>query len=409
MFFFSTTSRAKSRYAAYLSGEMPIEQGMISGKEIDYDVIALIADFSPEIASLNAHSAICAKKISREQRRIKTITMRLLQAVAYGMESREVNIPLNSWDTGGQFKSHLFAKDLLQKSPEFLLERGDITDWGGRSFKNITAFEYALWAKDFKMMQMMVSCIPFTIEGYHIKQALLRQYEQVIAPTYAGGGLTYTHTYERPKLDSAGIPTKDATGNWDCEVVTEQYTENHFDLGPLLEAYVDYDRQFFTRTSQQLTACWIKLIGTFQRLLPIHILQRYCDPHLPFDRDLFCHFNKTFTRCVNFYHDYANKVSLAFTTHDDYYLYTHTHRRIGTTFTSKISNYFAIFRVAHRSAGALICQYGPKEGLGRFIWKIDSEALSHLDAVSTYEIKVQMASIFQRTSPLGAIEHAKRY
>jgi hypothetical protein len=30
---------------------------------------------------------------------------------------------------------HLFAKDLLQMSPGFLLALGDVTDWAGRTFR----------------------------------------------------------------------------------------------------------------------------------------------------------------------------------------------------------------------------------------------------------------------------------
>lgn len=225
--------------------------------------------------------------------RKKKITSKLVHAVAYGMESRDVNVDPKPND--------LFAKDLLKESPEFLLERTHFTDWGGRTFKGritekhpegegITAFEYALWAKDFKMLEMMLNCIPDGEAGAAIRMELLRQYEQVTKPGQ-GGGLTYTHTYEHPKVDKAGIPIKNTSGNWDCETVTwdcetvteERVDENHFDITPLLNAYKDYDTHFDARTWAQRHAYWIKIIGTQQRLLPIHILQRYCDPDTPFD------------------------------------------------------------------------------------------------------------------------------
>ncbi|WP_131739701.1 hypothetical protein [Legionella adelaidensis] len=104
--------------------------------------------------------------------RIRKITNQLLLAVAYGMESKEANVPVKASDAGNLFKSHLYAKELLQKSPKFLLERGDVTDWAGRTFENITAFEYALWAKDFKMIEMMLHCIPETEAGDAIRAAL---------------------------------------------------------------------------------------------------------------------------------------------------------------------------------------------------------------------------------------------
>jgi hypothetical protein len=49
------------------------------------------------------------------------------------MESREANVPIKPEDTAGLFKSYLFAKDLLEKSPEYLLERAHLTDWAGRT------------------------------------------------------------------------------------------------------------------------------------------------------------------------------------------------------------------------------------------------------------------------------------
>ncbi|MDP1615145.1 MAG: hypothetical protein Q8L68_05045, partial [Methylococcales bacterium] len=130
----------------------------------------------------------------------------LLLAVAYGMESQKANKPVMPNDVRELFKCHLFAKDLLQKSPEFLLERAHVTDWAGRTFigritiehpegEGITAFEYALWAKDFKMIEMMLQCLneaKISVEvREQIRSELSRQYEQVRMPISLGGGLTY--------------------------------------------------------------------------------------------------------------------------------------------------------------------------------------------------------------------------
>ena len=244
-----------------------------------------------------------------EPRNVK-ITKKLLSAVAYGMESATVNlnpttdnifkedyVNLVTEQSIAELKQSrlhnkvlteeeqivaeliekpvLFAEDLLKQSPEFLLERGDITDCGGRTFQNITAFEYALWAKDFKMLEMMVYCIPNTLDGDEIRAALLKQYNQVKASIEDGGGLTYTLTYNRPNLDTDGIPIKNAAGNWETTSVTERHTENHFDLTRLITAYQDYYTNFVMRTQPQNFACRTKIIGTLQWLLPIHLLQRY--------------------------------------------------------------------------------------------------------------------------------------
>ena len=47
------------------------------------------------------------------------------------------------------------ASSLLDRFPNLALERGDITDYSGRTFKNITAYEYAYWARDWHMLDML--------------------------------------------------------------------------------------------------------------------------------------------------------------------------------------------------------------------------------------------------------------
>jgi hypothetical protein len=293
------------------------------------------------------------------------IVQRLLQAVAYGMESKEANVPVSASDKGNLFKSHLHAKDLLQKFPAFLLARGDVADWAGRTFRGITAFEYALWAKDFKMMDMIIKCLNEAKiseeERERIRTELLKQYEQVTLPQLQGGGLTYTHIYERPNMDAQGIPQKDASGHWDCETVTVERDENHFDLTPLIGAYEDYERNFDRRTWSERDACLIKAIGACQRHLPVHILQRYCDLGTPFYP--LPQFNGEFKRSAVFYKNHNESHS--------------------SLFGSSLSSDFALLRgVWAISRGAV-----PGECVGFVTTALDLEALRQLDEVSTNEIE----------------------
>ena len=49
------------------------------------------------------------------------------------------------------------AASLLDRLPNLSLVQGDITDYSGRTFKNITAYEYAYWARDWHMCDMLAA------------------------------------------------------------------------------------------------------------------------------------------------------------------------------------------------------------------------------------------------------------
>ncbi len=351
----------QTTYSAYMSEGTSLGRGALSEKEVDADVLGVISDFTPEMATLNAHAAASSRKAGVEQLRTRKITIALLKAVAYGMESSNpaVNTPIKPSVAAGLFNPNLFAADLLKKSPEFLLERGDVTDWAGRTFKNITAFEYAVWAKDFKMIEMMLKCIPATPDDDVIREALFEQFKQVKAPVSAGGGLTYTHTYERPNLDAAGIPDGTTT-----TVTEEPHTENHFDLTPLCAAYQDYETNFNARTWPQRDAYWAKLIGKLQRFLPVHVLQRYCDPDMPFYPPP--QFNNAFKRSMDFYNwDTAADSSL---------------------FGSTLSSGFALYRPGGGRGGRACGLAAAAPAATTACARADSAAIRQLDEVSTNEM-----------------------
>ncbi len=335
----------------------------------------LAADERQALASTSQHhTSIIYADPHDNTLRNKKITLKLLHAVAYGMESRDVNVDPKPSD--------LFAKDLLKRSPEFLLERAPLTDWAGRKFEGrkteahpegegITAFEYALWAKDFKMLEMMLGCIPATAEGDRIRAGLLEQYEQVTAPIYAGGGLTYELTYDRPTQDANDIPIKDAAGIWQTTPVTEVHTENHFNVTPLIDAYLDYDAKFDApgRTWDHRDACWIKIIGTLQRLLPIHLLQRYCDPDTPFAP--MPSFTGVFKRTTQFFNYLLQPAGLQ------------------SLLSSSLSTDFSLGRsgVGAGRAG------GEARARARWGWLADLAAVRQVDEVSTSEIKTKIKQL----------------
>lgn len=296
----------------------------------------------------------------------------LLNAVAMGRESRVVNVDRQPRE--------IFAADILRRCPHWLLEKGTLTDWGGRTFQEITAFQYALWAKDFKMIEMMLKSIPPEEEADYIRFELLRQYERMTLEREQGGGLTYTHTYERPKLDAAGIPMKSALGNWESETVTEERWDNHFDLTPLLNAYHHFNAHFNYKNfyddliTPQRQACWLKLIGTQQRLLPIHILQRYCVLNVPFYP--IPSFTGVFERTTQYF--------------------DHLSRKSESLLSPQLSNDYSLFRgVRSREAQKVSDSTGAP---------YDLQALQYLNQVSTREIenivKLQLMRAGQSQAPI---------
>lgn len=230
--------------------------------------------------------------ITRKQNLSKIIINKLLLAVAWGKESRAVAV--DRPQTSG-----LYVQDLISKSPEFLLEKGNVTDWSGRTFNNITAFQYAVWALDFKMIKKMLKCIPMTAKGDRIRDSLLNQFIQMMTPINNGGGLTYTLVYDRPNVNRSGVPIK-LDNTWQTTTVTETRTENHFDLTPIINAYLDFLNNLgYTSTDDR----WVKGVGTQQKLLPFNILQRLLDPDTPLDP--LPTFTGDFKRSEDIYHPYG--------------------------------------------------------------------------------------------------------
>ncbi len=83
---------------------------------------------------------------------------------------------------------------LLTRYPHLLSYRGNIADYPGRMFKNVTGFELALWALDVRhMAPAMLKCLTNNEERKDCIEELLpelqRQFDNVVKE---GGGVNYT-------------------------------------------------------------------------------------------------------------------------------------------------------------------------------------------------------------------------
>lgn len=141
------------------------------------------------------------------------------------------------------------AQTMLIANLDLLFQYAKVTDRSGRTFNRITAFQYAVWAKDTNMWLMILSCLP-TEPTQRLKYltALLEQYDNM--PMEHG---------------------------------------KHYDFLPLLTAYQNFIQFANENTADKVTYLWqhqLNLlwleIGKMQRTLPTHIINEYCHPNRSF-------------------------------------------------------------------------------------------------------------------------------
>jgi hypothetical protein len=131
------------------------------------------------------------------------------------------------------------AEEMLKLNKELVLVTGNITDHARRTFKNITGFKYAVWALDWKMWTM-------------IRKYLSRKAEQAQVKMFRKGEWVKDH----------GVHAK-----WE-------------ELLGKLQKCIHYHTDWDPRRRNKFLS---KQIGRSQFLLPMHVLQEYCNPDRSFD------------------------------------------------------------------------------------------------------------------------------
>ncbi|MCW8410479.1 hypothetical protein OQJ13_15980 [Legionella sp. PATHC035] len=161
------------------------------------------------------------------------------------------------------------AEKIVDMHPELQLQCGTLTDYSGRTFKNITAYEYAYWAKDTHMCRMLEKYM-----DAETRAAMLKRCEDI-----EKNGLTYIQH---------GVETKGS---------------KHFDFTPLktaLKYYIEgYDTWLSTRNWVAMEAAWRK-VAILQRDVPVHVANEYCRKDRGFD-PLPTFKEKTLPRELGFY------------------------------------------------------------------------------------------------------------
>ncbi len=131
------------------------------------------------------------------------------------------------------------AEALLKKNPLLALMPTDVTDLAGRTFRNITGFQYAVWALDWYMWTMIRKYLPL--------DAAREQMERM------------------------------KTGSWVQQHGTSISWQNLIDA---LQKYINLCNE---KNWLETGAQWNIQVGGAQRLLPAHVINEYCRPDRPFE------------------------------------------------------------------------------------------------------------------------------
>ncbi len=152
---------------------------------------------------------------------------------------------------------HDAVQSMLKNDMSLIFKRSKVTDCSGRTFDNVSAFEYALWALDKHMWAEMIACISPNEEGREIFLQLIAQYNKVNRD-----GVTY-------RLNAKTV------------------TEHHFDFKNTiikeLQIQVDSINTPGVKNLDTINKQWREGVGGAQKLLPMHVVDEYCsnEPFYP--------------------------------------------------------------------------------------------------------------------------------
>lgn len=158
---------------------------------------------------------------------------------------------------GEQDEAEQLLKEAPSLLPELLSQTGDVVDYAGRIFKDVTAFQVAVWNKDTHMARMLLQCVPEGNAGLATRKAML---EQVV--TLKKTGITFAQH--------------------DNTIIASSHQYNMQPLIDKLKYYADnYKAWVAAENWLEIEKIWCKEIGALQANLPACLIQRYCTG-LPF-------------------------------------------------------------------------------------------------------------------------------
>jgi hypothetical protein len=153
------------------------------------------------------------------------------------------------------------AEEFIKMNRNLIFAKEDVIDYSGRRFKNISAWEYALWAYDRHMWKMLLKYIPK--DQIPLALAQLNNLEK--------NGITYTISETVTDPETKAEQTRERT-----------ITEPHYDFALIdaLQTFVDDNEEW---SHEQCVEYWRKTVGGAQRLVPVYVANYYCNPECSFN------------------------------------------------------------------------------------------------------------------------------
>lgn len=148
--------------------------------------------------------------------------------------------------------NYVEIENILKNNLGLMCKRGMVTDCSGRAFE-VSAFEYALWALDYYMWEIMFQCVTENEMGNEILEILFFQYNKMTTQ-----GVTYT-------------------------LNGHSFTEKHFDFENTIikELQIQVNSLQAIVDSRAVDMQWKQRVGGVQKLLPMHAVIEYCS-NMPF-------------------------------------------------------------------------------------------------------------------------------
>ncbi len=173
-----------------------------------------------------------------------TLPVRIFHAAKLKImvEQKIVNTFLSYVVKGNQVK----VEEILERHPHLVLSKGDCKDPAGREFRNITGFQYALWALDWHMWEVMLDYL----QEFDDDEVYRQYYDQKTRTKALGHGEHY----------------------------------NFQELLYALKSFIaQYDALKKSNNQVALDRLWVHNIGGAQRKTVAHVAQEYCNPDRPFN------------------------------------------------------------------------------------------------------------------------------